>query len=211
VELDAWSEAFLASARRALAVLKTRLATLTEEVADQAVVLLSRRALLLSSLSSVRNLSDAGRCIRIHGDYHLGQVLVRDNDFFILDFEGEPSRSIAERRAKWSPLKDVAGMLRSFSYAASAALLQFAAREPESAEDMRPWVEIYEREVVAAFLDSYFRTAEPAGILPDEADARARLLNAFLLDKAFYELEYELNHRPDWVEIPMRGILSIIG
>lgn len=210
-DLDAWSEAFIASARRALALLKTRLATLTEEVADQAVTLLSRRAALLSSLAAVRDLSDGGRRIRIHGDYHLGQVLVRHNDFFILDFEGEPSRTIAERRAKWSPLKDVAGMLRSFSYAASAALLQFAAREPESTEDMRPWVEIYERETVNAFLDSYFLTVEPARILPEDADARARLLDAFLLDKAFYELEYELNNRPDWVEIPMRGILRIAG
>lgn len=210
-DLDTWSEAFIASARRTLALLRSRLAALTEEVADLAVLLLSRRPGLLSSLASVRNVPDGGSRIRIHGDYHLGQVLVRHNDFYILDFEGEPSRTLAERRAKWSALKDVAGMLRSFSYAASAALLQFAAREPEGAEDMRAWVELYERETVDAFLDSYFSNVEPAGILPKGEEARARLLRAFLLDKAFYELEYELNNRPDWVEIPLRDILNITG
>jgi maltose alpha-D-glucosyltransferase/alpha-amylase len=151
---------------------------------------------------------DAAR-IRIHGDYHLGQVLYANNDFFILDFEGEPARSLAERRAKYSPLKDVAGMLRSFSYAAYAGLLAHTARRPDDLERLEAWANLWEEWSSAVFLKAYRETAGGASFLPADERQFQRLLDAYLLDKALYELLYELNNRPSWVRIPLRSILSL--
>ena len=208
-DLEKWSDTFLQAAQRVFRLLKVRLADLPDEITDQAAVLLARRSRFLERLETIRASGDAGMRTRIHGDFHLGQILVSDNDYYILDFEGEPSRSIAERREKNSPLKDVAGMLRSFSYAANSALLRYVARQPEGKEEMRAWTELYERLAGDAFLESYLAHAAGGKILPQSDGARRRLLEAFLLDKALYELDYELNNRPDWVEIPLRGILQI--
>jgi trehalose synthase-fused probable maltokinase len=139
-----------------------------------------------------------GRLIRHHGDYHLGQVLWTGEDWVVLDFEGEPARPLAERRRKRSPLRDVAGMLRSFSYAASAIEVERREAAPPD----------WEARVRQEFLDGYFATAEGA-ILPPP-DARERLLTLFELEKAVYELRYELGHRPDWVPIPVRAIVSLL-
>jgi len=146
--------------------------------------------------------------IRIHGDYHLGQVLWSESDFYILDFEGEPTRPIAERREKASPLKDVAGMLRSYSYAAYAALLG-TDRTAEIA-NLEPWAEVWQRWVSAAFMKTYLATAGTAAFLPTDPVQRSRLLELFLLDKALYELNYELNNRPDWARIPLRGLAELL-
>ena len=145
---------------------------------------------------------------RIHGDYHLGQVLRVKGDYVILDFEGEPARPLAERRAKYSPLKDVAGMLRSFSYAAWAALLTYTGRRSGDFAQMEPWARLWEREISAEFLRAYRATAGDAPFLPDTTEALRILLDAYLMDKALYELSYELQNRPAWVQIPLRGILS---
>jgi maltose alpha-D-glucosyltransferase/alpha-amylase len=147
--------------------------------------------------------------IRCHGDYHLGQVLWADGDFTILDFEGEPARTIEERRAKQSPLKDVAGMLRSFHYAAYAGLFAFTQGRPGDFDRLVPWAELWHRWAAAAFLRAYRWTAAPAPFLPAEPGPFAALLGASMLAKALYELVYELNNRPDWVRIPLRGILSL--
>ncbi|WP_354701516.1 Maltokinase [Paraconexibacter sp. AEG42_29] len=142
----------------------------------------------------------AGRTIRHHGDYHLGQVLLdAAGEWVILDFEGEPARSLAERRAKRSPLRDVAGMLRSFAYAATASRILNAKPAPEG----------WEAQVRTEFLDGYLDAADQT-LLPPGRQAVERLLNVFELEKAVYELRYELDHRPDWVSIPVAGILRML-
>jgi maltose alpha-D-glucosyltransferase / alpha-amylase len=159
------------------------------------------RAVLDRKISAVR--------IRIHGDYHLGQVLFTGRDFIILDFEGEPSRSLSERRFKRSPLRDVAGMLRSFDYVAIYGL-RLGPTRAEDAGVLRPWAKLWQRWVSGAFLQGYFQTAGDAPFLPRNRDELSALLDFYLLDKAVYELRYELNHRPEWVGIPLTGILERI-
>ena len=141
----------------------------------------------------------AGKVVRTHGDYHLGQTMWADGDWVILDFEGEPLRTFAERRRKRSPLRDVAGMLRSFAYAASAASFLRDAEVPDG----------WEAQARAQFLDGYFGTVDPS-LLPPGAAATERLLAVFELEKAVYELRYELDNRPDWVGIPVAGIQRLI-
>jgi maltose alpha-D-glucosyltransferase/alpha-amylase len=127
----------------------------------------------------------------------------------ILDFEGEPARPLAYRRGKQCPLKDVAGMLRSFSYAAHASLINYTTRRSEDVARLDPWAQLWEHSVAAEFLRAYRNTAQGAEFLPlTSADLR-RLLDIFLLDKALYEVLYELNSRPTWVRIPLLGILSL--
>ncbi len=148
---------------------------------------------------------------RYHGDYHLGQVLKTGDDFVILDFEGEPARSLAERRARHSPLKDEAGMIRSFNYAAYAGL--FAAQDATGRTDLEPWATKWESTMVEAFEDGYQEataTNQGAEFLPASAEVKAKVLEVLLLEKAFYELNYEFNNRPDWVPIPLKGLLRII-
>jgi maltokinase len=137
----------------------------------------------------------SGRVIRTHGDYHLGQTLWRGSDWVILDFEGEPARTLVERRRKRSPLRDVAGMLRSFAYAATAAELT---RDAEISDD-------WEERARERFLESYLEAVDATLLPPGEA-AIERLLAVFELEKAVYELRYELDNRPDWVGIPVAGI-----
>jgi trehalose synthase-fused probable maltokinase len=141
----------------------------------------------------------AGQFIRTHGDYHLGQTMWSGDDWVILDFEGEPARSLAERRRKRSALRDVAGMLRSFAYAASAVSLLRDVDPPEGWED----------QARARFLEGYFETVDSA-LLPASHAAVDRLLSVFELEKAVYELQYELDNRPDWVGIPVRGIQRLL-
>jgi trehalose synthase-fused probable maltokinase len=139
-------------------------------------------------------LGSIGRVIRHHGDFHLGQTLWSNRDWVILDFEGEPARSLPERRRKRSPLRDVAGMLRSFAYAASATELLRGIEPPED------WEERARQE----FLEGYRSTIEPS--LVPSGSGMDKLLGVFELEKAVYELRYELNNRPDWVKIPVAGI-----
>jgi maltose alpha-D-glucosyltransferase/alpha-amylase len=145
--------------------------------------------------------------IRCHGDYHLAQVLRVENDYVIIDFEGEPTRTVAERRQKHSPLKDVAGMLRSYHYAAYAGLFDFTRDRPDDFGRLQPWAELWFRWTSAAFLRDYRAGVRSEDFLPADTAAFAEVLDAFMLDKMFYELNYELNNRPDWVGIPLRSIL----
>lgn len=149
-------------------------------------------------LRMLTNLGGVGRVIRHHGDFHLGQTLWADDDWVILDFEGEPARSLPERRRKRSPLRDVAGMLRSFAYAASASPLQRGVEPPAN----------WEERARTQFLDGYRKTVDqhlvPSGASMD------KLLRVFELEKAVYELRYELNNRPDWVRIPVAGIVRML-
>jgi len=141
----------------------------------------------------------AGKAIRTHGDYHLGQTLWSEGDWVILDFEGEPARSLTERRRKRSPLRDVAGMLRSFAYVASAVELLRGQRAPQG----------WEERARARFLEGYLATVDPV-LLPSGHVAIERMLAVYELEKAVYELQYELNNRPDWVAIPVAGIQRLI-
>ena len=150
--------------------------------------------------------------IRVHGDFHLGQVLWTGSDFVIIDFEGEPARSVGQRRIKRSPLADVAGMLRSFDYAAEQAT-----RSPSSSRlttdaptVLAPWARTWSRWVSAAFLSEYLAVAAVGGVIPGDADETRTLLRALVLDKAVYELAYEMDNRPDWLVTPVRGILDLL-
>ena len=148
--------------------------------------------------------------IRCHGDYHLGQVLKTAESFVVIDFEGEPARPLEERRAKHCPLRDVAGMLRSFDYAVHAAL---GARPETERARLRPALAAWERLAARAFLDGYVMAAgkSPARLLPPSAEAVRRACAVFELEKACYELRYELNNRPDWISIPLAGLSRILG
>ena len=142
-----------------------------------------------------------GKKIRIHGDFHLGQVLCVENDLCFLDFEGEASRTLAEKRRKYSPLRDVAGMLRSFDYAVHVAARN-AGKEPEGCEALHA-------RLSSLYLETYYAGMESSGLLPSDMAARDALLRLFVLEKAVYELDYELNNRPDWAEIPLRGLSAL--
>ena len=151
-------------------------------------------------LRALTQIGQIGRLIRHHGDYHLGQALWTDEeDWLVLDLEGEPSRSLSERRRKRSPLRDVAGMLRSFAYAASASVIQRGNEPPEG----------WEEDCRSEFLAGYLADVDPA-LLPSGEQAIGRLLTIFELEKAVYELRYELGNRPEWVSIPVAGILRML-
>jgi predicted trehalose synthase len=150
-------------------------------------------------MQALSHIGTGGRLIRTHGDYHLGQTMLSDRGWVILDFEGEPARSLPERRRKRSPLRDVAGMLRSFAYAASASQLQRGVAPPPR----------WEEECRSEFLEGYLATVD-ATLLPAGEQAIERLLTVFELEKAVYELRYELNNRPDWVGIPVAGIQRML-
>jgi maltose alpha-D-glucosyltransferase / alpha-amylase len=189
---------------------QAQLALKTLEATGRGPELLERRQELLDRIHTPPPLEFTASKIRVHGDYHLGQVLWSEDDFYILDFEGEPARPLVERRSKQSPLKDVAGMVRSFGYAAYAGLFAHTASRPGAFEALAPWAELWETWVTAAFLRGYFTTARGALFLPQAAAQRDELLRFFILDKALYELNYELNNRPDWLRIPLTGILRLL-
>lgn len=148
--------------------------------------------------------------IRIHGDYHLGQVLYTGTDFTIIDFEGEPARTISERRLKRSPLRDVAGMIRSFHYPTYSLLFSQKTFSPEEIRRLEPWADLWYKYVSGVFLRSYFATVAGAPFVPADRKELALMLNAFVLGKAIYEVGYELNNRPDWVIIPLHGIKDLL-
>ena len=146
-------------------------------------------------LRGLTTIGSVGKRIRHHGDLHLGQTLWDGGDWMVIDFEGEPARGLTERRLKASPLRDVAGMLRSFTYAVSVS----GSDDPE-----------FERTVRESFLESYYEAMRPTGVLPPRETAE-RLIRIFELEKAVYELGYELEHRPDWVAIPVAGIVRLLA
>ncbi len=214
-----------------LEVLKIKLSSLKDSTADDAALLLSRRINLFARANAITAIPAGGQRIRIHGDYHLGQTLrvsadqrerfevkqssvASAGDFVLLDFEGEPARPLAERRQKQSPLKDVAGMIRSLSYVGFAGLEHFLSQSPELAstpvqENLNAWASFWQNSTSAEFLRTYRETisAKP-GLLPAPEQAQA-ILAAYMLEKALYELLYELNNRPTWLRIPLAGILAL--
>jgi maltose alpha-D-glucosyltransferase/alpha-amylase len=190
--------------------LKSRLAALPDDLVELVGLLLARRRHVFEIFRRLEETEATLQKIRIHGDFHLGQVLRSRGDFVLLDFEGEPTRAPEERRLPQSPLKDVAGMLRSFSYSAHAALTSYLARRPQDADALEPWARLWSKLASAAFLASYRTAAAGAAFLPQDSNTFGRLLDAFQVDKAFYELGYELDHRPTWARIPLLGLLALV-
>ena len=188
-------------------MLAERIGQLPAAVASDAQSMLSRRDTLLDRIATAVPEAPKGLKPRHHGDYPLGQVLLMRNDFIIVDFEGEPARPIAERRVKHSPLRDVAGMLRSFTYARRTAMQRCTI---QTAEDCGRWdslVEKWESDVRSLFISTYDSVARPAGIY-EALDEVMPLLRLFEVEKALYETRYELGNRPDWTSIPLRALIA---
>ena len=203
-------QAIRSAVRTSLAVLRRRRAQLSPqdaELVDRAVQ--SERAILDRLKEITREKIECQR-IRIHGDYHLGQVLNTGNDFFIIDFEGEPQRPLTQRRLRRLGLRDVAGMIRSYHYAIVMALHQVAESglDEETYQLLDEWANTMHSWLAAAFLEGYLDTVGDSPIIPSDPEQVRMLLDAMIVEKAAYELEYEVNNRPDWVGIPLHGLLS---
>ncbi len=195
---------------RTFELLRSRLATLTAEQRSLAEQVLAHEAQLDRVLAEVtRKRIDVVRT-RLHGDYHLGQVLWTGDDFRIIDFEGEPGRPLSQRRFKRSPLRDVAGMLRSLRYA-SVAALRDGRHRPEDAAKLDVWARSWTAWTSEAFLGGYLERAEGSKIIPRSDADLVRLVEFFLLEKCVYEIGYELNNRPEWLEIPLRALVELLG
>jgi maltose alpha-D-glucosyltransferase/alpha-amylase len=200
-------------AMRTFELLRERRSALPEGVAAEIDAVLAHEEGLLESFRSLVGDSFGGQRIRCHGDYHLGQVLFTGNDFVIIDFEGEPARPASERRLKRSCLRDVAGMLRSFDYAVNTVLLSSGERgsiRPDDVPLLEPWARAWRHFVSAHFLSAYLEPVRTAGLIPTGRRELETLLHALLLDKAVYELRYELDNRPEWIRIPARGIRGLL-
>ncbi|GAC1348765.1 MAG: maltose alpha-D-glucosyltransferase [Vulcanimicrobiaceae bacterium] len=209
-DLDAWSAQAQASAARALDTLAQQRERVPADQREFADGLFARRAEIEARLT-LPPLGDASVMkTRFHGDYHLGQVLVLADDFMIVDFEGEPGRPLAERRRKSSPLRDVAGMLRSIDYAAVTGMRGAATDRAEDTTELEPLADDWEHRTVEAFLAGYRETIVGSPSYPADAALAARLLELFVLEKAFYEMSYELANRPAWVRIPLEGIRTLL-
>lgn len=207
---EAFDESYRDSLRRSMAettwrmmqLLEQKLEVLPLQIQPDAASLLRREDEIRQRHVRLLDSDIPASRIRIHGDYHLGQVLDTKGDFVIIDFEGEPARPLNERRIKHSPLRDVAGMLRSFDYAAHTVMGQLGS----DGGDLSEWTVRVSEE----FLNAYLRTAQGASFLPASGQGLQKLLDACLLEKAVYEACYELNNRPDWAVIPLRGVLRIL-
>lgn len=194
-------------------LLRRKVRDMPPAIHEPARALLDREQELMDRFARLMQNPVTAMRTRTHGDYHLGQVLFTGKDFMIIDFEGEPARPLGERRLKRSPLRDVAGMLDSFHYAAFAALREGQSAgfiRPEDVEPLRPWADYWVRWVRASFLSAYLRTAGDAPFLPRDPSEIETLLESHLLEKAVYDVTYELNNRPDWAGIPVGGILQFL-
>lgn len=201
----------LAQADTSFQVLRLRASSLTGAAAAYASDLLARELAVRDRFALLQETRIGANRIRFHGDYHLGQVLATGDDFMIIDFEGEPARPLSERRAKTLPLRDVAGMIRSFQYAGYASLFgQVAGLPAGDSQLIDNYAAFWTAWVTAIYLQGYFDAAGNASFLPQSEPERRLVLDAFLLHKALYEVAYELNNRPDWVSIPLRGILGLL-
>jgi maltose alpha-D-glucosyltransferase/alpha-amylase len=204
-DMQAFGERAAAEASATLALLQQRLPDLPAPAQADAQALLARRDALLARVQAAQTLPAIGVKTRYHGDFHLGQVLVTGNDFMIIDFEGEPGRSFEERRTKGPPLRDVAGMLRSFNYARWAAL-KHTSQSTEELLRLDQAAQQWEQATRSAFLGAY--TATLNGTAQENGSIEG-LLHLFELEKALYELRYELGNRVDWVQVPLQGLLAL--
>ncbi len=197
------------SLRRAFTFLEKKLSEVPAKFRSEAREVLAAEKEILAREKRLLDRRTNAAKIRIHGDYHLGQLVYTGKDFVILDFEGEPARPLSDRKMKRSALRDVAGMIRSFQYGAYAALWQPAMRK-EDVPFLERWADLWYRQTSSLFLQSYLNTTSGAKFIPKDSEDLQVMLEAYLLDKAVYEIGYELNNRPSWVLIPIRGIKDIL-
>jgi maltose alpha-D-glucosyltransferase/alpha-amylase len=209
-DLEAWVAQARATAEAALATLERERERVPAPLRAEAEALLARRDAIFARIGVPSLGTGELMKTRYHGDFHLGQVLVITDDFMIVDFEGEPGREPEVRRRKSSPLRDVAGMLRSINYAAVAAVRGLATDRGEDTSALDPLAHDWERRSAAAFLDGYRTAIVGCASYPNDYNGAQRLLDLFVLEKAFYEMSYELANRPSWLRIPLEGIRAIL-
>jgi maltose alpha-D-glucosyltransferase/alpha-amylase len=197
------------SADQALALLQKKVQEIPQQVRPDAEKALSLEGAIFARFRQIVDRKITGLRIRCHGDLHLGQVLFTGKDFVITDFEGEPARSIIERRIKRSPLRDVAGMLRSFNYAALTKLKGDGVR-PENAGPLKIWARLWTIWAAVHYLKGYLQVTVNSSFMPKTQEEISLMLGTYMLEKAVYELAYELNNRPNWADIPIMGILDIL-
>jgi maltose alpha-D-glucosyltransferase/alpha-amylase len=205
-----WTEALLARAEKVLALLDINETLLPEAARPLAVELRNNRDKIAAHIAANRDVTVDGMKIRHHGDFHLGQVLIANNDSFLLDFEGEPRRSLEERRRKAPAARDVAGFCRSIDYATSAALDRITAVSPEESLKLAARLRLWTQQLVEAYWAAYREVLNDERLWPRDAEQSQHLLDFFKLEKAFYEIEYELTNRPRWIGIPLEATLRIL-
>src|SRR5438046_1924798 len=186
-------------------------ASLPEAARDLAHAVRDARPLLLHCIDSLAPEEIAAAKTRYHGDLHLGQVIAVQNDFFFIDFEGEPARPMAARRRKSSPLRDVAGMIRSFDYAATTAVRQLGEPRPAAVPRMSRLADAWRQRAVDGFRAAYRKAMRGCPAYPASKLQAKALIDFFTLEKAVYEVGYELANRPEWVSIPLNGILRVLA
>jgi len=210
-DLKAWTREAsddVAAMLKSLAAARDQLDPQAQTLADG---LLGKKGALLERIEAASSLAPSGGKSRIHGDYHLGQVLMVQNDVMIIDFEGEPRRSLEQRRAKTSPLRDVAGMLRSIDYAAASVLDPRGGIAPANLEIATERATLWREQTTRDFMEAYEATIAASSTHPDDPAFARALLDMFVMQKAAYEVSYELSNRPAWVAIPLRGLAALIG
>jgi maltose alpha-D-glucosyltransferase/alpha-amylase len=205
-----WTDAQLERARNVFRLLDLNQDTLSDATKPLAAEMQKHREQILAHIDSNRGLAIEAMKIRHHGDFHLGQVLIANNDSFLLDFEGEPRRSLDDRRHKAPAARDVAGFCRSIDYATSAALGRAAATSEEEKTKLAARLRLWTQQLIEAYWQSYREALADDRLWPRDEQQGRHLLEMFLLEKAFYEIEYELTNRPDWVGIPLEATLRIL-
>ena len=190
--------------------IQSNLSRLDDETAKQVQEIIDAKQEILNRFKNITTRKISAKKIRIHGDYHLGQILYTGKDFVIIDFEGEPARPLSQRRLKRSALRDVAGMIRSFHYAAHGALILKPVVQSIDPQELKNLADMWYYYVSAVFIDSYLQTAGDGQFVPGNKKDFEMLLSNFLLEKAIYELGYEMNNRPDWLAIPLRGVQQLL-
>jgi maltose alpha-D-glucosyltransferase / alpha-amylase len=209
-DVTRWIEAARTQAERAFGSLEQARARLTGDNQSEAEALLSRRQECLDLIGSLLVGGVTAFKTRYHGDYHLGQVLKAQNDWFVIDFEGEPAKSLDQRRAKHSPLRDVAGMVRSFNYAAWAAVKRIEDLQADAGSKVLGTALEWEQRAAKAFLTAYHDAIPGCPSYPADEAVAKRLLDLFTLEKALYEIAYEAANRPAWLGIPIKGVTGIL-
>jgi maltose alpha-D-glucosyltransferase/alpha-amylase len=210
-DIAEWRDALAAAAAHMLSGLergRSNLPAATQDLVDR---VLERRDALFERIPRLIPDTLEAQKTRYHGDFHLGQVIVVQNDFFIIDFEGEPARALSERRRKGPPLRDVAGMIRSFDYAAVAAVRELAEARPAAEPRMTELAEAWRQRAVDGFRAAYRKTMRGCAAYPASKKQTREMTAFFMLEKAVYEVSYELANRPGWVDIPLKGILGILA
>jgi maltose alpha-D-glucosyltransferase/alpha-amylase len=210
-DVRGWIDRVLQRANRSLDELARRRSGLNESDGQLVDELLAKRSMLPNRLRKLLPASVEAMKIRHHGDFHLGQMLIVKDDVSIIDFEGEPRRSIEDRRRKAPAARDVAGLIRSIDYSATAALERALKSAPDEQGKIARALDGWRERSVAAFLAAYRQSLGDTRLWPRSLDGADRLLDFFLLEKAFYEIEYELAHRPDWLRVPLAGTWRILA